>query len=427
MTLKKKLFMMTLVKKPKLNKQIWSWALYDWANSAFATTVVAAFFPIFFKKYWASSLSATESTFYLGTAMSIAALGFAFSAPILGSLADFFGFSKKGVSVFAILGSISCFLFYFVPQGAWIPALCVYAISWIGFSGGNLFYDSLLPTISNDEHMNWVSCLGYGLGYLGGGILVVINALMVTQPKLFGLSDPAEAVKWAFISVGLWWLIFSIPLILWVPSPKPTNKNASLLSGFKEVATTLSKIKKHKTLVMFLIAYFFYIDGVHTIYKMAVDFALSIDLQSDDLIKAIVIVQFVGFPATIVFSTLAKKIGTKNGILLGIAIYSLICLMGAFISTATHFYILAIVLGLVQGGVQALSRSFYTTLIPENSSAEFFGFYNMFGKFSAILGPFLVGLTGLLTDNSRFSLFAILILFILGGALLIKVPEKKTT
>ncbi len=413
--------------KPKMTKEVWSWAFYDWANSAFATTVAAAFFPIFFKKYWASHLSATESTFYLGSTMSLAALLFAASAPLLGSFADLYGWAKKGLVLFASLGSFCCLLFFWIPESQWIVALAVYGLAWIGFSGGNLFYDSLIFCVSNNKTMNWVSCLGYGLGYLGGGLLVVVNALMVTKPELFGLADAAAGVKWAFVSVGLWWFVFSLPLIFFVKERKPVARKASILAGFREVYQTLLRIKSHRNLVLFLIAYFFYIDGVHTIFKMAVDFALSINLQSSDLIKAIFIVHFVCFPATLVFSQLAKLTGTKSGILLGIFIYSLICLMGAFISTATHFYILAIVLGLVQGGVQALSRSLYAQLIPEEKhSTEFFGFYNMFGKFSAVLGPFLVGMTSLIADNSRLSLLAIVVLFIIGGLLLLKVQEPET-
>lgn len=408
----------------KLNPQIWAWALYDWANSAFATTVAAAFFPIFFKKYWAQNLEPTESTFYLGTTMSITALIFAATAPILGSFADLYGFAKRGLLAFALLGSLSCCLFYYVPAGQWPLALVVYGLAWIGFSGGNLFYDSLIFAVSRDDTINWVSCFGFGLGYLGGGILIVVNALMVTQPELFGLGDSVQAVKWAFISVGLWWILFSLPLFFYIKERKAINLNAPVLTGFFEVRSTLLKIKEHKSLALFLIAYFFYIDGVHTIFKMAVDFALSIHLNSNDLIKAIVIVQFVGFPAALLFNSLAKKLGTKSGILIGIVVYSIVCVSGTMISTATHFYILAVVLGLVQGGVQALSRSMYAGLIPDQkSSTEFFGFYNMFGKFSAILGPFLVGITSLVTENSRASLLAILVLFVIGGALLIKVPK----
>ncbi|MCJ8276778.1 MAG: MFS transporter, partial [Bdellovibrionales bacterium] len=270
--------------KKRLNKAVWGWSLYDWGNSAFATTVVAVFFPIFFKKYWASGLEATESTFYLGTTMSIAALLFAVTAPILGSFADIYGVQKRGLLIFAILGSLASVSFFFVPQGAWAWALIVYSIGWLGFTGGNLFYDSLLISVTDEEHFNWVSCLGYGLGYLGGGVLVVINAMMVTKPEMFGFANAAEGVKWAFVSVGLWWFVFTIPLLIWLKEAKAVKPKAKWTQGFSELWSTLQKIKKERTLLIFLIAYFFYIDGVHTIYKMAVDFALSINLQSADLI-----------------------------------------------------------------------------------------------------------------------------------------------
>lgn len=410
----------------KASKPVWGWAFYDWANSAFSTTVVAAFFPVFFKKYWAVGLSPQESTFYLGTAMSLSAFVFAAAAPFLGSFADLYGWSKKGLMLFTALGSLCCALFFFVPGQSWFFALAIYALAWLGYSGANLFYDALIVNVSDDEQMNWVSCFGYSLGYLGGGLLIIINALMVTQPQLFGLADSVAAVKWSFLSVGVWWFLFSLPTALWVPesvAQKRTNLNWK--SGFYEVINTLRKITGHRNLLIFLIAYFFYIDGVHTIYKMAVDFALAIHLDSDDLIKAIIIVQFVGFPATFFFSALARWTGTQNGILIGIVIYAMVCFLGSMISTATHFYLLAVVLGLVQGGVQALSRSLYAQLIPKDQSTEFFGFYNMFGKFSAVLGPFLVGITSLLTESSRASLWAILLLFVIGGSLLYRVSLEK--
>lgn len=408
--------------KIRFDRKIWAWSFYDWANSAFATTVMAAFFPIFFKKYWAADLNPQESTFYLGTTMSIAALIFAAFAPILGSTADLYGWAKRGVLIFATLGSITCFAFFPLQQGEWVLALIVYAISWLGFAGGNLFYDSLLTTVCKEDEMDWVSCLGYGMGYLGGGVLIILNALMVTKPELFGLANAAEGVKWAFATVGLWWLVFTVPLMLIVEEKPALNPQAPWWQGFKEVWQTLQKIKHHKNLVLFLVAFFFYIDGVHTIFKMAVDFALAINLESGDLIKAIILVQFVGFPATLLFAKLPKMIGLKNSLFLGIFIYSIICFVGAFISTATHFFIMAFVLGCVQGGVQALSRSCYATLIPEKKMAsEYFGFYNMFGKFSAVLGPFLVGLTSLISKNSRVSLIAIFVLFLIGALLLSRV------
>ncbi|MCB0377806.1 MAG: MFS transporter [Bdellovibrionales bacterium] len=411
--------------KKWMSRPVISWAMYDWGNSAFATTVVAAFFPIFYKKYWSAGLEATESTFYLGTTMSIAALLFAMVAPFLGSIGDIKGWQKRGLVAFALFGACCCGLFFFIPQGQWQGALLVYGLSWLGFTGGNLFYDSLLVSVTDSKHYNVVSGLGYGLGYLGGGLLVVVNAMMVTQPAMFGLESPAEGVRWAFLSVGVWWLVFTIPLIIYVREVKATPNGQDALSGVREVLKTLSKVRENKAIFIFLIAYFFYIDGVHTIYKMAVDFALSIGMESSDLIKAIVLVQFVGFPATIAMSYLAHKIGTRKGIFLGLFVYCLVCSVGAFIQTPTHFFILATALGLVQGGVQALSRSLFGQMIPHEHAAEYYGFYNMFGKFSAVLGPFLVGLTSLMFHSPRLSLLAILVLFIIGMVLLAKVPLEK--
>ena len=410
----------------KINRSTWGWAFYDWANSSFATTLVAVFFPIFFKNHWVKGLSTTESTFYLGNTLSFTALVFAILAPFLGSLADKGGFAKKGVGLLTISGSACCLLFYWIPQGQWFWALLVYGLAWLSFSGANLFYDSILVHITKDHHR--ISCLGYGLGYLGGGVLIVINSIMVIRPELFGFENAIDAIRWVFVSVGLWWFLFTLPFWSWVP-PDPSKmekRKTGLFSSFEEVISTLKKIQKHKNLFLFLLAYFFYIDGVNTIYKMAGDFALSIQLDSHALIKAVIIVQFVGFPATLLFGSLTQKIGAKSGILFGIVIYCLICFMGIFISTATHFYILAFVLGLVQGGVQALSRSLYSRLIPPENSAEFFGFYNMFGKFSSIFGPSLMGLTSLLTNNPRFSLIGVLILFVIGGFLLNRVKYPKS-
>ena len=339
----------------KLTRPVWAWALYDWGNSAFVTTVVAAFFPIFFKKYWSQGIDPTVSTFYLGTAMSVAALVFACAAPILGTFADFYGWKKKGVIVFAVFGSLLTCCFFLVDGGQWVAALCLYGLAWIGFTGANLFYDSLLVEVTEQKHFNFVSGFGYGLGYLGGGVLIVINAMMVTKPEMFGLADAVAGVKWAFLTVGLWWLIFTIPLIMWVPEGKADTKKHSWLEGFSQVRKTVTEVLQQKNLLLFLIAFFFYIDGVHTIYKMAVDFAMAINLESKDLITAIVIVQFVGFPATIVYAYIADKVGTKASVLAGLVVYSLLCIGGAFMTTSTHFFILAMGLGLVQGGVQALS------------------------------------------------------------------------
>lgn len=401
-----------------MTRAIWSWALYDWANSAFATTVMAAFFPIFFKKYWASQLPATESTFYLGTTMSITGLIFALSAPFIGYWIDKKRLAKQGLFFCVLTSVLCCLTFFILPQQAWSYSLLAYGVAWLGFAGGNLFYDSLIVHITEEKSYHWVSCFGYSLGYLGGGLLIILNALMVTKPEFFGFKSVALATKWSFVSVGLWWLVFSIPLFLFVNEKKKTHQAPT-----PQVWVTIKKILNNRNLVLFLLAYFFYIDGVHTIFKMSVDFALSVNLESSDLIQAIILVQFVGFPATFLFSYLASSIGAKNGIYFCIFVYCLVCLFGTQMTSASHFYGLAIAIGCVQGGIQALSRSYFAHFIPTGQAGEYFGFFNMFGKFSAVLGPFLVGLTSLMTDNSRLSLFAILALFIIGLLLFIQVPQ----
>jgi len=407
----------------RLSRPVWAWALYDWGNSAFATTVMAAFFPIYFKKFWSQGIDPTVSTFYLGASMSIMALVLAAAAPLLGTFADFYGWKRKGVGVFAILGAISTIGFYWVPSGQWLVALIVYGFASFGFVCGNLFYDSLLVDVAKKANYGFVSGLGYALGYLGGGLLVAMHALMVTKPQLFGLENSSEAVQWAFVTVGIWWFLFTLPLLFLVKEKEPPKPAPHWTEGFRQLKGTLHEIFTHKNLLLFLVAYFFYIDGVSTIYKMAVDFAMAIHLKSDDLIKGIIVVQFVGFPATLAFASLSKKIGAKVGIFIGIVVYSAICILASQMQTSLHFYLLAITLGCVQGGVQALSRSLYGNLIPQDQATKYFGFYNMFGKFSAVLGPFLVGVTAYYSGSPRTSLAIIVILFVAGGFFLSKVQE----
>ena len=401
----------------KTDKKMISWALYDFGNSAFATTVMAAFFPIFFKTYWGHGLEVTQSTFYLGATMTVASLIFAAMAPFLGILGDRYSLTKIALTFFILIGGLSCIGFYFVDKGNWLAALIIYCISWIGFSGGNLFYDSLLVSVAKEDERDWVSCLGYSFGYIGGGLLVVLNAAMVMKPELFGFADKAIAFKYSFASVGVWWLIFSIPILLYVDNPdKKLNKQHSIIE-------TLKKVANQKSLVIFLAAYFFYIDGVHTVFKMAVDFALSIGLKPPDLIIAIIIVQFVGFPMAFITGYLANKWGNRTCINIGIIVYAVICLVCPFVTKASEFYILAAIIASVQGGVQALSRSFFSQYVPKENASEYFGFFNMFGKFSAIMGPILVGLMGIMTNNPRYSLLIIFVLFLVGGLIFRKVPQ----
>jgi UMF1 family MFS transporter len=404
-------------------KSIWSWAFYDWANSAFATVVMAGFFPLFFKEFWSTGISATESTYHLGLINSIASMVVVVLSPILGSIADKLGRRKGFLLLFACLGVVATSGLYWIEQGQWQQAACLYIAALIGFSASNLFYDALLTVVSPVHQLDRVSALGYGLGYLGGGLLFAVNVWMTLAPKTFGLVDSTEAIRLAFVLTALWWLLFSLPLFVFVkepPAPKTSHLKA-VRSGVRELYLTLRNIRSMPHTFMFLLAYWLYIDGVDTIIRMAVDYGLAIGLNSEDLIAALLLTQFVGFPAAILFGRIGERLGPKRGILLALGVYIIVTLYSAWIHSAWQFYVLAVIIGLVQGGVQALSRSLYARLIPPGKTAEFFGFYNMMGKFAAVLRPFLVGWVSLISGSNRIGLLSILILFLVGGYLLLRV------
>ena len=412
----------------KLNKSAWSWALYDWANSAFATTVMAGFFPIFFKSYWASNLSDAESTFAIGSVNSLVGLLIAFSAPVLGALADAGDSKRKFLFSFAFLGIIATGYLFFIPESSWKLAVVFYGIGVIGFSGGNIFYDSLLVTVSKEKERNRVSALGFSLGYLGGGILFLLNVAMFLYPNWFGLENQIEAVVWSFLSVAVWWLIFSLPIYLNVKEPVQNASkkqiNTVIADAFENLLNTARSIKKFKSAVIFLLAYFLYMDGVDTIIRMATSYGSDIGLSATSMIQALLLTQFIGFPATLVFGYYADRFGYKYSLSFAIIVYILVVLFSSQMDTAQEFYIVASVIGLVQGGVQAISRSFFSTLIPENKAAEFFGFYNFIGKSSVFLGPFMVSGIALITGSPSYGILSLLILFIPGLILLWLVPEK---
>ena len=412
----------------KLNKSAWSWALYDWANSAFATTVMAGFFPLFFKSYWASNLSDAESTFAIGSVNSLVGLLIAFSAPVLGALADAGDSKRKFLFSFAFLGIIATGYLFFIPESSWKLAVVFYGIGVIGFSGGNIFYDSLLVTVSKEKERNRVSALGFSLGYLGGGILFLLNVAMFLYPNWFGLENQIEAVVWSFLSVAVWWLIFSLPIYLNVKEPvQNTSKkqiNTVIADAFENLLNTAKSIKKFKSAVIFLLAYFLYMDGVDTIIRMATSYGSDIGLSATSMIQALLLTQFIGFPATLVFGYYADRFGYKYSLSFAIIVYIFVVLFSSQMDTALEFYIVASVIGLVQGGVQAISRSFFSTLIPENKAAEFFGFYNFIGKSSVFLGPFMVSGIALITGSPSYGILSLLILFIPGLILLWLVPEK---
>ena len=408
-------------------KSIYSWALYDWANSAYATTVMAGFFPLFFKSYYSAEADVTMSTAQLGFANSISSLIVVLIAPLLGAIADKASLKKRFLFIFAYLGILMSLALSFVSQGDWQMATFLYVLANIGFMGSNTFYDALLPSVSNDTNVDFISGLGFAFGYLGGGVLFSFNVWMLQDFTAFGFINEAEAIKASFVSVAIWWALFSIPIFIFLKEPREEQLGTkkTIIDGYLRLKNTFSKIKKLKGLLLFLIAYWLYIDGVDTIIRMAVDYGIAIGFNSSDLILALLIVQFVGFPATLIFTKIAQLWDTKKMLYVAIGMYLFIIFWAVRMSESYEFYILATLIALVQGGVQALSRSYYSKMIPQTHSAEFFGFYNFLGRFAAILGPLLVAFVALFTQDSRLSIASIAIFFILGAILLYFVDEKK--
>ncbi len=410
-------------------KIIRSWKMYDWANSAFATTVMAAVLPEFYSSVAGATLGKTTATSYWGYSNMIAMLMIALTAPILGAIADHSVAKKKFLGLFALVGVLATSLLICIGSGMWFYASLLYIFGRIGFGGGNIFYDSLLPHVARADEIDNVSAGGYAYGYLGGGILLAINLLMILKPAFFGIPDAEWGSRISFITVGIWWAIFSIPIFKNVSEPRTIiSKDESpnpFLAGYKRVKKTFKDIKKFKELAKFLVAFWIYNDGVGTIIIMAVIFGAEIGIGRTHLIGAILLVQFLGFPFTLIFGRLPKRIGTKNSILIALGVYSIIAVLGYFMRAPLHFWLLAVLVSLVQGGTQALSRSMYGSMSPPSKSAEFFGFYNVSSKFAGIVGPFLFGIVGQLTGTSRISIVAIVLFFVIGGLVLTTVDHSQ--
>lgn len=412
-----------------MNKKIFSWALYDWANSVFYTTVMAGFFPVFFKKYWSGETEAILSTERLGWILAASGFLLAVLSPTMGVLADKKRMKKKLLFSTMLMGVICTLGFYFVPQGHWTTAALLYGTAMFMASASAVFYDSLMTSVCSEEQYDYVSSLGYSMGYLGGGLLFAVNVVMVLKPELFGLVDSTAAVKTSFVTVAVWWFLFTLPLMKNVPEPDSEVSSQGLASltalTIKELKLLFKDIMQNKTLFYFIIGYWFYIDGVYTVMSMAVDFGLSLGLESADLMKALLITQFIGFPSAYFFGVMAKRAGSRNLILLCLAVYCVAIIGASRMSQASHFYALACVIGLCQGGVQALSRSLFAHLIPVEKSGEYFGFFNMLGKFASVLGPVLVALFARYTQDSRQTILSLLILIMAGAYFLLKVKVPK--
>ena len=408
-------------------KPVVAWAFYDWANSAFATTIMAGFFPVFYSAI-SKELSTEDSQFWFNVTLAAASVLIAVSAPILGAVADRGGSRKKFLVFFASIGILMTGGLAWVHAGHWWMGLLLYGLGTVGFSGANVFYDSMLVDVAEDDELDLVSALGYSAGYIGGGLLFALNVLMVQKPEWFALRDAAAAVKASFLSVSLWWALFTVPLVRFVRET-PTEDQAPPLeavrAGLRQLLDTLKEIRAFKVLVLFLVAYWIYIDGVNTVIKTAVFFGDRVlGLEQGALITALLLTQFVAFPAALSFGWLGQRIGPKPAILIGIAVY-LAALVYAwrFLQDEGDFYLLAIAIGLVQGGVQSLSRSLYARLVPPSKTAEFFGFFNMVGKFATIFGPLLIAFTPKLIPGAsdRDGILSLGILFLLGGFLLSRV------
>ncbi len=398
-------------------KNLRAWALYGWADCAFSATIMAAVLPIYFADVAAIHLPKHIRSAYWGYTTGIGLLIVAVISPIIGAAADYLCAKKKFFSIFLMLGVISSVLFYFVGEGDWKLCSILFILGNIGFGGANVFYEALLPHIANGDEVDRVSAASYGIGYLGGGIFLSLNLLLIMKSELFGFST-IEATKLCFVAVGVWWFLFSLPLLFFVSEPGTLKNETSgenfIFASIKRIFETFREIKKYKEVIIFLIAFWFYSDSIGTIIKMATIYGREIGIGSNDLIGALLLVHFIGVPCAFVFGYIGSKIGPKKGITIALCFYIIICIFGFQMTTAFHFWILACMVALVQGGSQALSRSLYATIIPKSRSSEFFGFFSVSSKFAGIFGPLIFGFIAELLGASRYSILFLIAFFVIG-------------
>nr|WP_263327477.1 MFS transporter [Neobacillus sp. Marseille-Q6967] len=414
----------------RMTRQEKSWVFYDWANSAYSILITTAIFPLYFKAAATNAgLEASTSTAYWGYANSFATLLISICAPILGTIGDFRGFKKRLFTFFVLLGIVFTALLAVVPNDQWLLLLVFYIITVIGFGGANIFYDAFLVDITSEERMNNISARGFAMGYIGSTIpfILGIALILLSQQEILPLSVTVSS-QIAFAITAIWWGVFTIPMFKHVQQvyfvervPNPIS------SSFKKVFQTIKKIKAYRPLFLFLIAYFFYIDGVHTIITMSTAYGTDLGISSTSLLIILFVTQVVAAPFSLLYGKLAEKFTGRRMLLVGIFIYIIICTYAYFLKTTLDFWILAMLVASSQGGIQALSRSYFARLVPKENANEFFGFYNIFYKFASILGPFLVGITAQLTGNTNSGVFSLIILFIIGGAILLRVPETTQT
>jgi UMF1 family MFS transporter len=400
--------------------------MYDWANSPFATTLMSALFPPFYRALVIDAgLPPRDATAFWGYTASAALLISACISPVLGAVSDYTGGKKRYVGVFATLGILATACFVFIGEGSWTVASVLYILAAVGFAGSIVFYESLLPHIATKTTIDAVSSRGYAVGYLGGGTLLAINVLWVARPEWFGMPDVGFALRASFLSVAVWWAVFSVPFFRLVPEPRVSSRRGPsrvpMLEGFSRLARTFREIRKYRQLFVFLVAFWVYSDGIGTIIRMATAYGDEIGISLTDMTLALVITQFVAVPFTFAFGRYAGRFSARRAILVTLVIYSAVSLSAYFMQTALHFYVLAFVVGTVQGGAGALSRSLYGAMVPRSRSAEFFGFFSLSAKFAGIFGPMIFGLISQLTGQSRFSIISVVVFFVVGALVLLRV------
>ena len=409
-----------------------AWAMYDWANSAVLTVIVTAVFPIYFYNVAGAGLPEGVATQRYGIATTLGLIVIAVLGPILGALADYAAVKKRMLGTFMGIGAAAIACMFFIGQGDWLLASLLFIVANIGANGSFVFYDALLPHVAREDELDRVSTAGFALGYLGGGLLLALNLAWILQPGWFGFpsgpdlstSDATLPTRVAFLSVAVWWLLFSVPLFRRVSEP-PRRAEADERPGenafwvaFARLGETLRELRGYRQAFLMLLAFLIYNDGIQTIIRMATIYGTELGIGRDALIGAILLVQFVGIPFAFAFGALAGRLGAKRSIFLGLVVYTGISLVGYYMQTATHFFLLAILVGMVQGGTQALSRSLFASMIPSYKSGEFFGFFSVFEKFAGIAGPAIFTLTVQFTGSSRSAILSVIAFFAVGGALL---------
>lgn len=405
-----------------------AWAWYDWANSTYFTTVITAVFPSFFATYAAKGLSPAEATARFGMLTTVSVAVVAIASPILGALADYSGIKKRSLGIFMAVGVAACAAMVLIGEGDVQLASILFFVGNIGVSGSLVFYDSLLPHVAADDETDRVSAAGYALGYVGGGILLLINLAWILQPQMFGFADTVGAIRASFLSVAVWWAVFSLPLFRHVPEPPVSahdRSEAALSVAFARLGRTFREIRRYRHAFLLFIAMLLYQDGIQTIIRMAAVYGAEVGIDQTSQIGAFVMVQFVGIPFSFLFGSLGARIGTKRSIFIGIATYALATMLAFFMTNVTHFFMLAFLIATVQGGTQALSRALFARLIPRDQTSEFFGFFAVAERFATIFGPALFTLSVVFTGSSKAAILAILLLFVAGALVLSRVDEEE--